>query len=846
MIFTATGAVHADPFAYNGGLYFQNFDSLVTVNQANSAQGAVTAVPTTSGTLDGWFYTDLDVSPLADSAARFTASDGSANTGSTYSFGSASSSERALGLLLSGTESPVIGFRAVNNTASTINTLSLSYNAEHWRTTTTGPDSINFSYALTTDPLTSFLRTGSFSPVASLNASFAAGAAAGPLDGNASGNFTAVNATISTSLGWDPGETLWIRWTDTDISGSDHGIGVDNLSLIDAASAPTPPAPTSSTPPPTVTAATIMQIQGTGTSSTYAGNNVMTTGVVTRVNDNGFYIQDAVGDGNTSTSDGIFVFTGGAPTVTVGNAVEVTGTVSEFFSRTQIGGTVTVQTTGAGPAIAPTPISFPVTTLADLERFEGMKIEIDQPMALAEYFNLDRFGEVRLSAQLFDSFTDANAPSVTGYAAHVDQVARNSIILDDGRSGSNLHPIPLVGDPLPPNNDPVKIIRRGDSFDNVVGTLDFEFGNWSIDPTQDPTITSTNPRPTSAPDVGGSLKIATFNLLNYFNGNGQGGGFPTSRGATTFADFLTQTDKAVAAIRGTGAHILGLEELENDGGGALSAIQSLVNALNASATGSEHWAFVNTGVVGTDVITAGFIYRTDVASTVGSHAVLDVNVDPNFFTGVDGNRPAIAQTFMHLSSGEILTLAVNHLKSKSGTGTGLNADQLDGQGNWNHRRTLAAMALANWLLGDPTGSGDPDFLILGDLNAYLMEDPIQALINAGYTDLLDYFQGSSAYSYVFDGQTGSLDHLMANASLLAQITGAAAWHINADEPDVYDYNTGFGKSSAYTSAGEFRTSDHDPIIIGLNFTPIPSPAAAAFGAAMMGLMLLQRRRPGRD
>jgi len=105
-----------------------------------------------------------------------------------------------------------------------------------------------------------------------------------------------------------------------------------------------------------------------------------------------------------------------------------------------------------------------------------------------------------------------------------------------------------------------------------------------------------------------------------------------------------------------------------------------------------------------------------------------------------------------------------------------------------------AEILADWLATDPTGSGDSDFLIIGDLNAYAMEDPITTLEAAGYTDLVEQYVGMDAYSYVYFGQAGYLDHALASSTMAGQVTNASIWHINADE---------------------YRSSDHDPVIVGL-------------------------------
>ncbi|MYC86368.1 MAG: hypothetical protein F4X18_12790, partial [Acidimicrobiia bacterium] len=210
---------------------------------------------------------------------------------------------------------------------------------------------------------------------------------------------------------------------------------------------------------------------------------------------------------------------------------------------------------------------------------------------------------------------------------------------------------------------------------------------------------------------------------------------------------------------------------------------------------------------------------------VGPHAVIDSSVDAAF---VDTkNRPGLIQTFEEVATGERFTVAVNHFKSKGSSCDELGDPELrDGQANCNGTRTAAAEALARYLATDPTAGGDPDILIIGDLNAYAREDPIRALEVAGYTDLIRRFAGADAYSYVFDGQLGYLDYALASPSLLRQVTGAAGWCINADEPPLLDYNDDvldageatYQRKSAAPPIYEtdaFRSSDHDPVIVGL-------------------------------
>ncbi len=208
------------------------------------------------------------------------------------------------------------------------------------------------------------------------------------------------------------------------------------------------------------------------------------------------------------------------------------------------------------------------------------------------------------------------------------------------------------------------------------------------------------------------------------------------------------------------------------------------------------------------------IYQPGSVTPVGSAAILNDDFDSDY--NEDKNRPALAQTFEENETGERFTAVVNHLKSKGSSCAYLDdPDTGDGQGNCNLTRTSAMTVEVEWLATDPTGSGDPDFLIMGDLNSYAMEDPIAVARNAGYTDLAQQHVGSGAYSYIFDGASGALDYAMSNGSLSAQVTGATIWHINADEPSVIDYNTENKSQDFYTSSA-YRASDHDPVIVGLN------------------------------
>jgi predicted extracellular nuclease len=338
----------------------------------------------------------------------------------------------------------------------------------------------------------------------------------------------------------------------------------------------------------------------------------------------------------------------------------------------------------------------------------------------------------------------------------------------------------------------------------------------------DVTIASTNPRVQASEDLGGTLKVASFNVLNYITTIDDGinhicGGNQNlgCRGADSATELQRQQAKIVSALKDLDADIVGLIEIENTPG--VSATQTLVDALNLAS--GKSYVVIGSGVVGTDAIKVDFIYDSDTVAAVGLPAVLDTPefVNP-FNASIPRNRPAIAQTFEELATGGVITVVNNHLKSK-GSACGAGDDDIE-QGSCNLTRTAAAMELANWLATDPTNSGDSDFLIIGDLNSYAMEDPIMALKDAGFTDLAQTFIGGSAYSYVFDGRWGTLDYAMANESLMSQVAGATVWHINADEPDAIDYDESFNPSAWYED-DSFRSSDHDPIVVGLDLIVIP-------------------------
>lgn len=588
----------------------------------------------------------------------------------------------------------------------------------------------------------------------------------------------------------------------------------------------------------------IPEIQGSGATSPFAGSAVKTSGVVTRVNNNGFFLQDPSGDGNTATSDGLFVYTGSAPTVQAGQWVELTGVVTEFnvgaagnadtaaHTVTELTGVGNLVVLGSGHTVSPTPIDFPELANDELERVEGMLVTIGSPLTVSQNYFQGRYGQVTLSAGgRLETPTNRHRPGTPEALALADANARARLILDDGSSAQNPNPTPWMAED--------GTLRAGDTVAaGLTGVIDYGlatasntgFGDYKLHPTAPVAISRTHERTAAPAWIAGNVKLASFNVLNYFTTftdgtdvdgrTGQGCRLGDSvaasncRGASNAAEFARQRTKIIEAIAAINADALGLVEMQNNG---TVAVQNLVDGLNARL-GAGTYAVVADPAqgTGTDAIKVAMVYKPARLSPVGA-AQSD--------SDAVHNRPPLAQTFA-AANGERFTLVVNHLKSKGSCPTtddpdyAGNFDAGDGQGCWNARRVAQAQRTAQWAAGLSAGAGTDATLLLGDLNAYAQEDPVVTLAQAGFADQVARFNGFG-YSYVFDGAAGRLDHALATASLAARLTGTTEWHINADEPAVIDYNTEFKQPVCgtcgpdYYTPTPYRSSDHDPVVAGL-------------------------------
>ncbi|WP_067801040.1 ExeM/NucH family extracellular endonuclease [Actinomadura formosensis] len=528
----------------------------------------------------------------------------------------------------------------------------------------------------------------------------------------------------------------------------------------------------------------IADVQGSGTASPLTGRTVRVEGIVTADFQRpdqlkGFFIQDPTPDRDPRTSDGLFVYS--TEEVAPGDRVLVTGTAVEYNGLTELSPVSAVDVCGTG-RIAPARVRLPLRDGVDapgvppLERYEGMLLRFGQRLTATEVYRLGRYGEVTVSAggRLFQP-TDGHGSTQAGNDAR-------RLLVDDGSNVQNPDTIPYT--------DP-RVLRIGDSAYGLTGVLGHGFGEYRLEPTRTVRFAATDPRPEKPRHVGGDVRVASFNTLNWFTTLNR-------RGADTAEEQERQLTKLAAALKGLDADVVGLMEVENNGD---TAVRAIVDRLNRDA-GAATYAWVRHPYPGTDEIHVALIYRPAKVTPVGAARSAQ---DPVF------DRPPLVQTFRPASGGTAFTMIVNHFKSKGcGGATGPDRDQGDGQGCYNARRVAQAEAIG------ALAAESENPLVVGDLNAYTAEDPVKVLTGAGLVSQTQRFvRPGERYSYVFDGQSGELDHALAGGSLSRRVTGATIWHVNSDEPVFLDYNTEYNPPRFYRPDA-FRSSDHDPVLLGLD------------------------------
>lgn len=591
----------------------------------------------------------------------------------------------------------------------------------------------------------------------------------------------------------------------------------------------------------------ISTIQGSENSSAEVGNKVIVEAIVTGTRDGGFFIQEETADydANEATSEGLLVE--GNIDIEVGNLVRLYGEVEENYGMTTLvmDSAVVALDCGEAESVASVALSMPYEV--DLETLEGMVVSVTDATVISTN-NLWRFGEIVVSDTIKRQPSDVAAPLSEDYVA-AEQASETSLLTIEDNSGSQ-YPDTLN---YFPTFSYANAIRIGDSV-SASGPLNYSFGTYRINPSDIIEVAST--REANPVVAEGNLSIATFNVLNYFNGEVDENGdvtfdYDNNRGASDDVAFALQQGRIVEAIINLNADVVGLMEIENDGFGDDSAIQSLVNAINAELGETEQYAFVATSdgsEIGTDAITVGLLYKASVVTPESDAMIVDMPVQQIDEDSLARMRPSLLQSFVHNESSKSFLVAVNHFKSK---GSQCAEDVAEApseittiQGSCNALRVSAAITLGNALSDESLPERK---VILGDLNAYSAEDPVAVLtdytpesrgytiataINTGmdegasvdvessfgYHNLAEEFD-AEGFSYWFYGteQVGSLDHVLASDAMLADAIDGAHWNINSVEAYQLQYDQALRfypeeEGYAFTDVGPFRSSDHDPFI----------------------------------
>ncbi|MEV7397260.1 ExeM/NucH family extracellular endonuclease [Aeromicrobium sp. NPDC092404] len=629
--------------------------------------------------------------------------------------------------------------------------------------------------------------------------------------------------------------------------------------------------PTCALPTPTPYDGPIAGIQGTDAVSPVRRAVATTRGVVTAVyrtgGFSGAYIQTpgtggAIDLDQHDASDGLFVFGSSfANGVDKGDYVEVVGKVVEFGGMTELNATSFSKLPDEHEAVVPAQVTFPLSA-AEKESLEGMLLAPQGQFTITNNYTTNQYAEIGLAPgdEPFDTPTNVVAPGAPAKALAAKNAA-DLVTLDDGSSLNFLSAAnQSVALPwLTPTNE----VRVGQhvAFDDPV-VLDHRNNAWRLQPTQqllaggdEPVVFGPSTRAAAPKDVGGAVKVGTFNVLNYFTttaeaydagagnvctyytdragnkitanecGNPSAGTGNGPRGAANAVNLGRQQAKIVKAINALDADVVSLEEIENSlkfGIDRDTALSSLVDALNADA-GETRWAFVESpaqlpDLAGQDLIRTAFIYQPDVVDVVGESRILDV---PAF----DNAREPLAQAFKLADGSADSTFAVivNHFKSK-GSGSGVDADTGDGQGASNPARVAQANALVDFAEEFGTAAGTDKVFLTGDFNSYNEEDPVKVIEDAGYVNVPAELTDKETYQ--FDGAVGSLDHVFASPEAFANVTGADIWNINSYESLAREYSRHNYNVTDFYQVNPYRASDHDPEIVGFDPGPVATTVTA--------------------
>ncbi|GAA3060457.1 MULTISPECIES: ExeM/NucH family extracellular endonuclease [Actinomycetes] len=585
-------------------------------------------------------------------------------------------------------------------------------------------------------------------------------------------------------------------------------------------------------------------------------------------------------------SDGIFVYSPWrADDVEVGDFVEITADVTTYSGQVQLslypGSSQTPEHEFALIAdepheeVKPAVVEIPETD-AERESLLGMLIDPQGTYTVTDHYTLNQFGEIGivLGDEPLINPTSAHRPGPEA-DAHAEENAQRIIYLDDAAT-TNFNRSPGWDEELPylTAEDPVRVGAEM-LWENTV-VMDRRFDQWRLQPTghlTPETADAVQPARFEDTRVGretpmerdGDLRIAGFNVLNYFVTLGEDEedceyytdrhGEPTTadwcevRGAWSTESFERQQAKIVDAINAMDADVVALQEMENsvhftDDADRDLAHERLVGALNDDL-GTGSWEFVASPEAtptpeDEDVIRNGFIYRADAVEPVdesvilfeeGVAEIMTPELESFDLAQVYSNaREPLAQQFQPVDGEDEdrFIAIVNHFKSKgSAPDGGPNADSGDGQGAWNADRVEQARALVAFADALTEDTGTDSIFLMGDFNSYEKEDPLQEILDAGFSNIS---AETGQHSYMFDGQVGSLDHLFASEAAAESVSQAEIWNINAVEPIALEYSRYNGNASDLFRADLWRSSDHDPIVADLRLSGADDPEGGEDGS----------------
>jgi uncharacterized protein len=539
----------------------------------------------------------------------------------------------------------------------------------------------------------------------------------------------------------------------------------------------------------------IHEIQGPGVESPLPNALVVTTGIVTGVKYNGFFLEapDAEADSNPMTSEGVFVYTGSTPPVLPGDRVRVSGQVQEYFGMTEISGSPAIERLSSGNAL-PTPLMMsaadtttpPVDGLDARERFEGMRVRVDSLSVTgptdgnaAGVSNGLFYGVITGVARPFrEPGLEPAAPAIEGMPPGVP------------RFDGNVERICVDSDAL---GAPTLEVTAGAIVTDLVGPLEYSYDFYTIDPDHLPTVTG-NVVAIPVPDlVAGEFTVASFNMLDFTSAS-------TNR--------MTKASLAIREILGT-PDVIGVQEVRD-----LATLQALAARVNADA-GTSSPGYV-AYMKGSGSQRVGFLVK----STVTVASVTEVAADPTLI-----DRPPLVLrgtlTDPRASLAFPITVVVNHLRSM------INVDAVGASGDLARTKRRAGAEFLAGLLQSYQQAGE-HVISVGDYNAFQFNDgyvdvigtvlgsptpgtqvllPSADLVDPNFTDLVQYVDAAQRYSYIETGNAQVLDHVVVSANMLTRSPRLVYARMDADFPVSY---------STDPSRPE-RLADHDPAVSYFSF-----------------------------